>query len=150
MLRWEARALSTASGSVSRNSSGEFEISTLEATDFAYAYFFWAHSLRDWLINSGSIDKSKLDAILSNRNEWKMVRDIANKNKHKEITRNPTDPNWSSVMKIDLNSLLRGQSGVESYILFDGQCIDFTECIRSIGGMWSGVLIELELIETPK
>ncbi|WP_340481278.1 hypothetical protein [Vibrio anguillarum] len=73
-----------------------------------------AHSLRDWVIKSGDLDKDTLHSYCNTFESLKMCRDIANANKHFGLDQKKV----SSVSKIDVNelafcSVLPKKSGLE-------------------------------------
>ncbi|WP_386625101.1 hypothetical protein [Sulfitobacter geojensis] len=144
MKRWKDRAIEASQGISKRESVG-WLIDSTTADDFGRAYFIWAHSLRDWLIKSETVEQKKLDDLLFDQDAWKNVRDFANKTKHSIITQNPKDPNWISGMSIDANALLRGEHGVEPYVYIGGRLINFGEAVLEVDKMWECVLAELGL-----
>lgn len=87
-----------------------------DVNDFVLAYFMWCHSLRDWLIKSETIDKDELDFELSHFVEWPVCRDIANRNRHFKITRNPRDKDWSIGREYDWQA--KGENRPERHKLF--------------------------------
>jgi len=66
-----------------------------DVNDYLLTYFVWCHSGREWAINSGVIDQKHLDMLLDRFVEWEICRDIANRQRHFEIDRNPRDKDWS-------------------------------------------------------
>ena len=142
MLRWQERALRFAKGPLGYSNS--------DAVDFALAYFVWAHSLREWLIESEVVDKSRLDSLLSARSEWSMCRDLANRSRHYKLKRNPTDENWIMGLRIDVNALLAGAPEHQFwYVLHNGKYSEVPDCVRMISKMWEDVLNDLGLVQFP-
>lgn len=144
MKRWKVRALSVANGKVEQAENG-WIVEGTEADDFAKAYFIWAHSMRDWLIKTGKVERTRLDQLLGNFGQWKNVRDLANKSKHAVITRASIDPNWNSGVKMDLNALLRGEMGVEPYVSIGGRYTKLVDAILETDNMWDEIVQELKL-----
>lgn len=139
MDRWRERAINEL-GSVSNFSATGICIKSNNVIDFANAFFVWAHSARDWVINSNSVSQQALDTELNQHSQWVMVRDLANKIKHKEITRNPLDADWFGGLKIDPNELLLGKQAVEPYIVYCGKYLPMKDCLDSVSAMWIEVL----------
>ena len=138
MKRWEARAKQV--------SVREFIGQTPETIDFALAYFVWAHSLREWLIESMSANKAILDSLLQDRQEWLLCRDLANKSRHYDLKNNPTDKDFVISHRIDMNAVLAGApKQVIGGVLHNGKYYEFLECIRMISAMWEEVLDKLGL-----
>jgi hypothetical protein len=133
MKRWEARAQSVA--------VREFIAQTDETIDFALAYFVWAHSFREWLIEAGSISKVTLDSLLQSRHEWLVCRDLANKSRHYNLQNKPTDKDFVISHQIDLNAMLAGSpKQVIGGVFHNGTYYQFSDCILMISKMWEEVL----------
>ena len=138
MKRWEVRAKQVA--------ETDFMTQTPDTIDFALAYFIWAHSLRDWLIEAGSIESSALDGLLNGRREWLLCRDLANKSRHYNLQKKPTDKDFIISYQIDLNAILSGATRqVIGGVYHDGRYYEFSECIGVISEMWEAVLNQLGL-----
>ena len=129
--RWKNRALSEVAGQVSFGGT-VIEVSTADALDFSFAFFIWAHSFKDWLLKSGAFTKAELEAILTQYTEWELTKDLANKTKHREITRNPTDPDWKAWTQLELNKAIKGEGGLEPYVFFKGEKISLKNCVEDV------------------
>ncbi len=138
MKRWESRAQSVAVRTIATQ--------THDAIDFALAYFVWAHSFREWLIETNTATRSQLNVLLDGRSEWRLCRDIANRCRHYNLTKNPTDNDFVVSVRIDLNALLAGRTEqVMPGVFHGGQHFDFHACINDISRMWEEVIDELKL-----
>ncbi|MEP3632991.1 MAG: hypothetical protein ABJQ23_13995 [Shimia thalassica] len=149
MERWKTKALECSDGEVRRTLEG-FSISSVESFDYAYAFFIWAHSLRDWLIQTRAIEKKKLDEKLNRYEEWKMVKDLSNRVKHQRITRNPTDAEWIAGIKVTGNVKPPMSLELEPYVQHSGKYMRLKECILSIWNMWIEVLDSADLTNRTK
>lgn len=90
--------------------------------DVVYAFFqnFW--SLKDWLINSGALEKTVVEDFFHSGTDMKICRDIANGSKHLTITR-PSLDSKVSVSSSIYSSSIGGSSSVEVvyWINIDGR-----------------------------
>jgi hypothetical protein len=133
MRRWEDRSLKA----LRELPSVEFH----DAIDFSLAYFLWAHSLREWLFNDGVFTQDVLDNELSKFKIWKLCRDVANRTRHLDLKRNPTDKDWSAYREYDhFSQMLEGRERHIANILFDGEKLPITEVIRQTSAMWEKIL----------
>lgn len=136
--RWQGRAAS-ALNDLPRT---EFH----EALDFTLAYFVWCHSLREWLIQDNAIGGSLLDDELSRHPEWKIVRDLANRTRHLEITRNPTDAGWLVFREYDpFAPEIEQRERHCLVLLFGGERFQLVDLVGQSGRMWLEVLTKLGL-----
>jgi hypothetical protein len=138
MRRWQDRAV--------RHAKGPLNVANDEAVDFVLAYFLWAHSLREWLIETGAAQKAGLDQLLSERSEWPMCRDLANRSRHYQLKHSPTDENWLLSRRIDLNAMLAGNSEHQFwYVLHAGQYMEIPDCVNAIAQLWEDILDQFGL-----
>ncbi len=146
MQRWKALALEHADGEVQRTLDG-FSINSERSFDYAYVFFIWAHSMRDWLINTRAIERKSLDEKLGKFDQWGMVRDLANRVKHQTITRDPVDAQWIAGMKVLGNTNPPAKIEIQTYVFHNKSQIGLAECIKSIWAMWLDVLTKAKLLE---
>ncbi|MCV2866023.1 hypothetical protein [Defluviimonas sp. WL0075] len=138
MRRWQERAV--------RYAKGPLNYANDEAVDFVLAYFLWAHSLREWLIETGSVKKVEIDQLLADRPEWSICRDLANRSRHYDLKKNPTDKHWILALRLDLNALMAGKQEHQFwYVLHDGQYREIPDCVNAVARMWEETLDRLGL-----
>lgn len=133
MERWKERVLDALDDHDGRDIQ--------EVFDFTLAYFLWCHSFREWLINSGTIDKELLNAELSNSTEWKICRDIANRTRHFDLRNNPRDKDWTLAREYDLWAKVEQRPLRHvPFIVSGDQKLDVKELISSTFNMWKGIV----------
>ena len=133
MKRWEQRAQSVA--------VREIVTQTPETVDFALAYFIWAHSFREWLLESGALPKDALDSYLSTKGEWNLCRDLANRCRHYDLTRSPKDNDFVISYRIDIGAAIAGaKNQIIPGVFHNGLYLEFTQAIGQISLMWEGVI----------
>lgn len=138
MDRWKERAVP-----LSSERSGK---ATGDAVDFALAYFIWAHSLRDWLIEDQAVKKEQLDDLLGKSKAWKICRDMANRSRHFNLKQNPTDKDWSLLRSYDPFSEVFDGVGISYWeIYFGDEKLRLGEVILQVHNMWLDVLEKLHL-----
>jgi len=145
LKRWQDRAEKAAVGGT------DDILSLMDGVDFALAFFIWAHSLREWLINDKAINQDKLDSILRKHDTWSMCRDLANRSRHFDLKHRPRDKNWS--LQFSFEPLPEQMPGIQKYrwiIFYDGECFGVFQLIRDIRVMWDEVLAETGLADTIK
>lgn len=65
--------------------------------DFALAYLVWCHSLIEWVHHDEKVEKQVLGRMLKDQfGDWEIVRDVANRCRHLDLTHSPSDKNWSA------------------------------------------------------
>ena len=62
--------------------------------DFYLCFFVQCHSLRDWVVGSGLLNKDDIHDAVDSYPCMRLCADIANRYKHLTITRPKDDPNW--------------------------------------------------------
>jgi hypothetical protein len=133
MKRWENRS-QTALADLPRSDFND-------VIDFLLAYFLWSHSLRDWLINDGVFSKDDLNARLGHYKIWALCCDVANRTRHYELTRNPTDKDWSAYREYDpFGPLTQGREVHLANIMFDGEKWRVADAIRASANMWEEIV----------
>jgi hypothetical protein len=122
-LRWENR---------SREALNDLPHTNFQdAIDFSLAYFVWSHSLRDWLVNSK----------LAQHEIWALCSDVANRTRHFELNRNPTDKDWSAYREYDpFGPLLEQRERHMANIMFDGKKWRIVYAISASAQMWREIL----------
>lgn|GEM_PF-5667202 len=136
MNRWRERALEFADADLNHRSD--------DAVDFFLAYCLWAHSLREWLLETKTVPKEHLDRLLANQTAWNMCRDMANRSRHYNLRKKPTDKFWQLAREIDINSIMSGGSSKQTwYVNFDGESYSVSETVNQISEMWRSILSEL-------
>lgn len=116
-----------------------------DAADFVLAYFVWCHSLRDWLIKSQVIQRTKLDHLLDLYPCWKPCRDIANRCRHFELTINPVDKYWSMRREYDVWAKADGRSEQHRILIFfDGRIFLAKDLVNQCFEMWSDITGSIE------
>ena len=117
------------------------------AMDFALAYFVWSHSLREWLIKDGALNKEALDVKLQQNPTWRIVRDLANRSRHLVITQSPSDAEWSVAREYDNFAVwIEGRERHHVNLFFDGQKHRLVDVVHSAGRMWQKVLSDAGLV----
>ncbi|MEM9377571.1 MAG: hypothetical protein AAGA72_15240 [Pseudomonadota bacterium] len=134
MGRWKERVFAE-----TENLSGNFHT----ALDFVLAYFVWAHSMRDWLINSG-VPQNDLDQELRKFDQWTICRDIANRSRHLKLTRNPRDADWSIARELDFVSHLQGREEQRMFLVSVDKKYDVRLLVLRTNEMWEEVLVSLQ------
>lgn len=133
MKRWEKRAQNVAVRKISTQ--------TPETLDFALAYFLWAHSFREWLIQTDTLEKELLDSFLNAKTEWFLCRDIANRVRHYDLQRKPTDNDFVILYRLDIGAAISGlDRQVIPGVSHDGRYVEFSDAIALIGAMWESAL----------
>ncbi|MDP2697412.1 hypothetical protein [Thalassospira sp.] len=132
MRRWEARSLLAL-----RNlPESDFK----DAIDFSLAYFVWCHSLFEWLHEDGAIDKLKLSEKLNSYQVWPLCRDIANRVRHFDLRRKPTDKDWSAYREyLPFEYQIAGKEKHVANIMFDGRKWRIDEAISEASRMWEEI-----------
>lgn len=132
MRRWEVRSLKA----LNDLPSADFH----DAVDFSLAYFVWCHSLREWLLNDKVFSQSALDAELAKYEVWPLCRDIANRTRHLELNRNPTDKDWSAYREYDpFAPTIEGRERHISNIMFNGRKWRTSDAITAATAMWEKI-----------
>lgn len=125
MTRWKERILPLAKVTKGKESR------PLEVLDFALAYFICAHSLRDWLIESGAVERKNLDEFLESKKAWHLCRDVCNRSMHYYLNRNPTDSGWSLLRSND------HYTQRTSWLLrYDHTRMCLSDAVQSVQSMW--------------
>jgi hypothetical protein len=62
--------------------------------DFYLCFFVQSHSMRDWLIKSGLMEKQLIDEFIDSHDCMKLCRDISNRYKHLTIKAPSIDADW--------------------------------------------------------
>jgi hypothetical protein len=134
MKRWEQRSLQTL-----RNLPlSDFH----DALDFSIAYFLWCHSLREWLINDNVMTEEELNSELSKYSVWKLCRDIANRTRHFELKRNPTDKDWACYREYEpFSSIIEKRERHRVYVIHDGRKWETSEAIIQTAEMWKQIIL---------
>lgn len=133
MRRWEERSL--------RELRSLPDTNFHDAIDMALAYFLWSHSLREWLINDQIVGAVALDAELAKHDIWKLCRDVANRTRHFDLTRNPTDKHWSAHREYDPFSVqIEGVERHTANFFFNGRKLSIGDAVRQSAAMWNDVL----------
>jgi len=132
-------------------SKGHLTDQTEEAIDFCLAYFLWAHSFKEWLIETSPIDKVALENELKSQPAWAMCSDLANRTRHYNLTRNPTDNLWKLVNKIQIGNShgYRGGGHFSWHVVHNGSVSDVFECVTRVSNMWGEILTKFGLEQTP-
>ena len=115
-----------------------------DANDFALAYFVWCHSLAEWLIESGAVQKTDLHDELNVYPKWAICRDIANRSRHFNLTQNPRDKDWSIGREHDLWAKLEKRP--ERHVLFlvsGNEKYNVEDFVNSTFQMWKQVIEKL-------
>ena len=132
MRRWEARSLKV----LNDLPSSDFH----DAMDFSLAYFLWCHSLREWLLNDKVFCKEALDTELAKYEIWPLCRDIANRPRHLELERNPTDKDWSVYREYEpFAPIIEGRERHIANIMFDGKKWRTSDAIKAASDMWEKI-----------
>lgn len=138
MRRWEERSLRL----LKDLPASDFH----EAIDMALAYFLWSHSLREWLINDSKIAVRELDGALAKYPVWKLCRDVANRTRHFELTKGPTDKDWSAFREYDPFSIvLEGKETHIACFYFDGKRYRITDAVLQSANMWADIVKQFGL-----
>lgn len=138
MKRWEDRAQAVAVCS--------FATQTPDTLDFALAYFIWAHSFRDWLVETNAVPAKEIDAYLRDNQHWQLCRDVANRCRHYNLTRSPTDNDFVILFRLDVNAALAGNSEqVFGGTSHNGKRIEFRESVNQISRMWETAIDHFSL-----
>ncbi|NDV02317.1 hypothetical protein [Pseudoroseicyclus tamaricis] len=112
-----------------------------EAVDFALAYFIWAHSLREWLIVDGGVEKAELDAFLAKFPCWFVCRDIANRTRHLDLKRSPTDKDWEiSRSYVPFSEQLSEHGEYEWLVHHNDDRFMLAELVSKVQTMWQAGL----------
>lgn len=116
-----------------------------DVNDFVLAYFIWCHSLREWLINSETIERRSLDRQLGHFAQWAVCRDIANRSRHFHLTRNPRDKDWSISREYDLWAKLENRPERHKlHIVSDDRIYSVEDLIEETYQMWETILSGVE------
>lgn len=112
-----------------------------DANDFVLTYFVWCHSMREWLINSQTMSRQKLDFELHQFVEWEMCRDIANRCRHFELKRKPRDKDWSITREYDIWAELDNRPMRHKlHLVSDDRIIDVRELVCRTFEIWEELL----------
>lgn len=140
MKRWSERVLPLC---IERQGS---PVNGQAVVDFALAFFLWAHSLREWLIEDGASLKDDLDRALASETLWSTCRDLANRTRHFELRQRPVDKDWTVFREYDpYFELIEGVGTSHWWLEHDGKKSRLDQLVVETVAMWSLVLKELGL-----
>lgn len=112
-----------------------------EVVDLVLVYFVWCHSLRDWPIEGNVLEQNVLDENLMHYPEWKICRDIANRCRHYDLKRSPSDKHWSVGREYDPFATPENQlPGEKWFLVFQGEKLELSSVINITFNMWKGIL----------
>jgi len=112
-----------------------------DVPDFAFAYFVWCHSMREWLIEGSIIKSGDIDKSLALYPEWKICRDIANRCRHYDLKKNPTDKHWSIGREYDPFANERNELPREKwFLIFGEEKFELASVISITFKMWGDIL----------
>jgi hypothetical protein len=98
--------------------------------DFYLCFFVQSHSMRDWLIKSGLMEKALIDEAIDSYDCMKLCRDISNRYKHLTIRAPSIDADWEIWIDHERsdNALSITANG-KTWLLWELmiECIDFWE-----------------------
>jgi hypothetical protein len=133
MERWKQRCLTELEKPYGEESR--------DVVDFALSYFVWCHSLREWLIEGAAIEAKALDQNLARYPEWKICRDIANRCRHYDLTKNPSDKHWSMGREYDPFANPRNRLPREKwFLIFGEEKHELASVVSSTFKMWTDIL----------
>jgi hypothetical protein len=142
MLRWETRSIQ-ALEDLPRTSFHD-------AIDYSLAYFLWSHSLYEWLHESGAISKAALNRTLESYEIWPLCRDVANRVRHFDLNRSPTDRDWALLREyLPFETQLEDREKHSANLFFNGKKYRVTNAIRASSKMWLDVISSLNTAQSP-
>jgi len=102
--------------------------------DFYLSFFVQCHSLRDWSIKSGTLDKELIDKLIQSCDCMVLCRDIANRYKHLKINKPGMDADWSLWADYDeagepLNITAKGKTWLAWDLMIE--CLSFWEMVAA-------------------
>jgi hypothetical protein len=139
MKRWEVRARAALADMPYTNFG--------DALDTTLVYFVWCHSLRDWIIKDRIPERDEVTAAMRNSVTWKIIRDLANRTKHFEISQSPTDKDWAVFRELEVfEKHPRGGDKETAFLLFDGKKVQLATVVDDAAKLWDMVLLNSNLL----
>jgi len=113
--------------------------------DFFLAFHINAHSLRDWFIETPAVERDVLDNLLGSYEIWPVCRDIANRARHLELTRNPRDRDWSLLRSYDPFYQVLSVAPISWKLTSRDWQFEAGESVKLVWEMWTDIIPKLNL-----
>lgn len=130
MLRWRDRV---------NTSYSDGRMVSDDAEDFLLAFFESCYHLKDFVIETGSISASDINAIINTNHSMRICRDICNRAKHHTLRHHASvDKDWS--LGREYAPWPDGTDGIGSYLLVGSDKLNPVDTVHECVAFWSGLV----------